>query len=86
MGVCKIRQMAARWCGQNVIAGLATGRIRGGAVECPETDVAELFIIFLLRMMSDKKTYDADLHARNQQKHGSLILKFLPVASTKAGE
>jgi len=28
-------------------------------------------------MLINKKPYDADLHARNQQKHGSWVLKLV---------
>lgn len=35
-----------------------------------------LKIVF--RMLSDKKPYDAELHARNQIKHGSWVLAFVP--------
>ena len=32
----------------------------------------------LFPMMTDKKPCDSDVHARNQQKHGSWILKLIP--------
>jgi hypothetical protein len=38
-------------------------------------------------MISDKKPYDADLHSRNQQKHGSWILTLTnKTASAAASE
>jgi len=34
-------------------------------------------------MLTDKKPYDANLHARNQQKHGSWVLKLVPRSTRK---
>jgi hypothetical protein len=43
-----------------------------------------LKIIF--RIITDKKPYDAELHARNQQKHGSWVLTLLDKPVTQTGE
>jgi hypothetical protein len=40
------------------------------AVRC----LGQRLLKIVFRMISDKKPYDADLHARNQHKHGSWIL------------
>jgi hypothetical protein len=43
-----------------------------------------LKIIF--KMIVEKKPYDAEFHARNQQKHGSWVIELMtPSPSQKAG-
>jgi hypothetical protein len=37
-------------------------------------------------MITDKKPYDAELHARNQQKHGSWVLKLANKPAAKLCE
>jgi hypothetical protein len=59
-----------------------TGMSHACAIRC----LSQRRLKILFRMMSDRKPYDADLHARNQQKHGSWILKLLPEASPEANE
>jgi hypothetical protein len=37
-------------------------------------------------MMTDKKPYDAERHARNQQKHGSWVLALVEKPAPQTGE
>jgi transposase len=52
------------------------------AIRC----LGQRLLKILFRMLTDKKPYNANLHARNQLKHGSWVLKLVPEASAKAGE
>jgi hypothetical protein len=42
---------------------------------CALRCLGQRLLKILFRMLSDKKPYDAELHARNQQKHGSWVIK-----------
>ena len=42
---------------------------------CALRCLGQRLLKIIFRMVSDKKPYDAELHARNQQKHGSWVLK-----------
>jgi transposase len=42
---------------------------------CALRCLGQRLLKILFRMMADKKPYDAEFHARNQQKHGSWVLK-----------
>lgn len=43
------------------------------ALRCP----GQRLLKILFRMLKDKTCYDPELHARNQQKHGSWVLKLM---------
>ena len=54
---------------------------------CALRCLGQRLLKIVFRMISDKKPYDADLHARNQQKHGSWILTLAnKTPSAAAGE
>ena len=44
---------------------------------CALRCLAQRLLKILFRMLQDRKPYDAELHARNQQKHGSWVLKLV---------
>lgn len=48
-------------------------RQEGMTHACALRCLGQRLLKILFRMISDKKPYDADLHARNQQKHGSWV-------------
>jgi len=50
-------------------------RQEGMTHACALRCLGQRLLKILFRMLSDKKPYDAELHARNQQKHGSWVLK-----------
>lgn len=59
-------------------------RAEGMSHACALRCLAQRLLKILFRMISDKKPYDAELHARNQKKHGSWVLQLMnqPVAQT----
>jgi hypothetical protein len=48
-------------------------RREGMTHACALRCLGQRLLKIIFRMISDKKPYDADLHARNQQKHGSWV-------------
>ena len=44
---------------------------------CALRCLGQRLLKIVLRMISDKKPYDAELHARNQQKHGPWVIKLV---------
>ena len=44
---------------------------------CALRGLGQRSLKIVFRMISDKKPYDAELHARNQTKHGSWVLALL---------
>ncbi len=50
-------------------------RQEGMTHACALRCLGQRLLKILFRMLSDQKPYDAELHARNQQKHGSWVLK-----------
>jgi transposase len=52
-------------------------RDQGMSHACALRCLGQRLLKILFRMLSDKKPYDAELHARNQQKHGSWVLKLV---------
>jgi transposase len=52
----------------------AQGMTHACALRC----LGQRLLKIVFRMITDKKPYDAELHAQNQQKHGSWVLKLLP--------
>lgn len=59
-------------------------RDEGMSHACALRCLGQRLLKILFRMLKDKKPYDAELHARNQQKHGSWVLKLVnePIAKT----
>ena len=51
-----------------------TKREQGMSHACALRCLGQRLLKIVYRMISDKKPYDAELHARNQQKHGSWVL------------
>jgi transposase len=49
---------------------------------CALRCLGQRLLKILFRMLTDKKPYDAELHARNQQKHGSWVLKLMDAPAT----
>jgi len=52
-------------------------RAEGMTHACALRCLGQRLLKILFRMLTDKKPYDAELHARNQQKHGSWVLKLV---------
>jgi len=50
------------------------GKSHACALRC----LGQRLLKILFRMLTERKPYDAELHARNQQKHGSWVLALLP--------
>jgi len=53
-------------------------RAQGMSHACALRCLGQRLLKILFKMLTDKKPYDAELHAHNQQKHGSWILKMMP--------
>jgi len=54
-----------------------TKREDGMSHACVLRCLGQRLLKILFRMLTDKRPYDAELHARNQQKHGSWVLKLV---------
>lgn len=52
-------------------------RDEGMTHACALRCLGQRLLKIVFRMISDKKPYDAEFHARNQQKHGSWVLKLV---------
>ena len=52
-------------------------RKQGMSHACALRCLGQRLLKIVFKMITDKKPYDADLHARNQQKHGSWVLQLL---------
>lgn len=52
-------------------------RQEGMSHACALRCLGQRLLKILFRMLQDKKPYDAELHARNQQKHGSWVLQLV---------
>jgi len=52
-------------------------REEGMSHACALRCLGQRLLKILFRMLQDRKPYDAELHARNQQKHGSWVLKLV---------
>jgi transposase len=62
-------------------------RQRGMGHACAIRCLGQRLLKILFRMITDKKPYDAELHARNQQKHGSWVLQLVQQNTpTQAGQ
>ncbi len=53
---------------------------------CALRCLGQRLLKIVFRMITDKKPYDAELHARNQQKHGSWVLALVEKEETQSGE
>ncbi len=63
-----------------------TKRQQGMSHACALRCLGQRLLKILFRMLLDKKPYDAELHARNQQKHGSWVLKLIEKPVAKPSE
>lgn len=61
-------------------------RQAGMSHACALRCLGQRLLKILFRMITDKTPYDAELHARNQQKHGSWVLQFINKPAAKSGE
>ena len=52
-------------------------RDQGMSHACALRCLGQRLLKILLRMLKDRTPYDAEFHARNQQKHGSWVLKLV---------
>lgn len=52
-------------------------RAQGMSHACALRCLGQRLLKILFRMIQDKKPYDAELHARNQKKHGSWLIKLV---------
>ena len=58
-------------------------RQEGKSHACALRCLSQRLLKILFRMILDHKSYDADLHARNQEKHGSWVLSLLNKPTAK---
>jgi len=63
-----------------------TKRKQGMSHACALRCLGQRLLKILFRMLLDKKPYDAELHALNQQKHGSWVLKLIEKPVAKSSE
>ena len=61
-------------------------RERGMSHACALRCLGQRLLKILFRMISDRKPYDAEFHARNQQKHGSWVLALLDKTAPQSCE
>ena len=62
-------------------------RDQGMSHACALRCLGQRLLKIVFKMLTDKKPYDAELHARNQQKHGSWVLQLVNEnLSPKSGE
>ena len=61
-------------------------RAEGMSHACALRCLAQRLLKIVFRIIVDKKPYDAELHARNQQKHGSWVLSLVNLTPAKTGE
>ena len=61
-------------------------RTAGMSHACALRCLGQRLLKIVFRMISDKKLYDAEFHARNQQKHGSWVLKLMDQPLAQSGE
>jgi transposase len=59
-------------------------RKQGKSHACALRCLGQRLLKILFRMLSERKPYDAELHALNQQKHGSWILALIPEPTPSA--
>lgn len=61
-------------------------RQEGKSHACALRCLGQRLLRILFRMILDRKPYDADLHARNQEKHGSWVVSLLDCPTAKVCE
>jgi hypothetical protein len=61
-------------------------RAEGMSHACALRCLGQRLLKIVFRMITDKRPYDAELHARNQQKHGSWVLALIEKTPAKVGE
>lgn len=61
-------------------------RQEGMSHACTLRCLGQRLLKILFRMLKDKTAYNAELHALNQQKHGSWVIKLTSVPAPAAGE
>jgi transposase len=61
-------------------------REQGLTHACALRCLGQRLLKIVFRMITDKTPYDAELHARNQQKHGSWVLQLINEPAAKLGE
>jgi transposase len=61
-------------------------RQEGMTHACALRCLGQRLLKILFRMIANKQSYDAELHARNQQKHGSWVLKLVNKPAAQVGE
>jgi transposase len=61
-------------------------RQEGMTHACALRCLGQRLLKILFRMLTDKKPYDAELHARNQKKHGSWVLQLVKKPAPATGE
>lgn len=61
-------------------------RDQGMSHACALRCLGQRLLKILFRMLTDHKPYDAQLHARNQKRHGSWVLALVPKDSAQACE
>jgi transposase len=61
-------------------------REQGMSHACALRCLGQRLLKIVFRMLSDKKPYDAELHALNQKKHGSWVLALVPKPEAQACE
>jgi transposase len=61
-------------------------RADGMSHACALRCLGQRLLKIVFRMLKDKKPYDAEVHALNQKKHGSWVLKLIEKSPAKASE
>lgn len=61
-------------------------REKGMSHACALRCLGQRLLKIVFRMITDKKPYDAELHSKNQQKHGSWVLVLINKSAAQAGE
>jgi transposase len=61
-------------------------REQGFSHACALRCLGQRLLKIVFRIITDKTPYDAELHARNQQKHGSWVLQLVNKPSAQCGE
>jgi hypothetical protein len=51
---------------------------------CALRCLGQRLLKIIFRMLADKTSYNAELHARNQQEHGSWVIQLLPAVPAPA--
>jgi hypothetical protein len=68
------RRLQCAWAQAYYQAHRAKGQSHACALRC----LAQRWLKILWRMWRERRPYDENLHARNQQRHGSWVLQLKP--------